>query len=76
MSATKHDPKVRQRGGKVRPVRKTVPAPPPTPRPDLPIRITGDLLDRIDALRPDMVAREPFVRHVLDIGLKRLERRG
>lgn len=31
----------------------------------LPVRITGDLLDRIDALRDPLVPRERYVRHLL-----------
>jgi hypothetical protein len=61
-----------KRGGKL----KKVPVRKPVAKSYLPIRIDSELLERIDAIRPDMVAREPFVRHVLDIGLKRLERRG
>lgn len=45
----------------------------PPPRKDLPVRITGDLLDRIDAVRPDMIPREPYIRHLLDEQLKLLE---
>jgi hypothetical protein len=66
-----------KRGGKVKASKKLVQVPPP-PRytEPLPVRITPDLLDRVDALRPDMVAREPFVRHILDIGLTLLEEEG
>jgi hypothetical protein len=78
MAATSNKTSVKQRGGKVRATKKVVPAPTPEPTAKyyLPIRISEDLLDRIDAIRPEMTPREPFVRHVLDIGLKRLERRG
>jgi hypothetical protein len=78
MAATKKVvAKSKRRGGKVSPTKKLVQVPPP-PRytEPLPVRITPDLLDRVDALRPDMVAREPFVRHILDIGLTLLEEEG
>jgi hypothetical protein len=42
----------------------------------IPIRITPDLIDRIDAIRPDLIPREPFVRHILDLGLQQLEEEG
>lgn len=42
----------------------------------IPIRITPDLIDRIDEIRPDMIPREPFVRHLLDIALTQLEEEG
>lgn len=42
----------------------------------LPIRIMPEQIERIDALRPDLIPREPFVRHVLDIGLQVLEEEG
>lgn len=34
-------------------------------RKPLPVRISGDLLDRIDALRDPLVPRERYVRHLL-----------
>lgn len=42
----------------------------------LPIRILPEQIERIDALRPDLIPREPFVRHVLDIGIEQLEEEG
>jgi hypothetical protein len=42
----------------------------------LPVRILPEQIERIDAIRPDMIPREPFVRHVLDIGLSQLEEEG
>ena len=39
----------------------------------LPVRVTPDLLVRVDAVRPDLTPREPFVRHLIDIALKQLE---
>src|ERR1700754_449868 len=39
----------------------------------LPVRVTPDLLMRVDAVRPDHIPREPFVRHLIDLALKRLE---
>lgn len=65
-----------RRGGKVKATKKLVSVSPPRYTEPLPVRITPDLLDRVDALRPDMVAREPFVRHILDIGLTLLEEEG
>lgn len=62
--------KPKKRGGKVR-KRKT----PPRPA-FLPVRITTEQIDRIDAIRPDMIPREPFIRHVLDIGIEQLEEEG
>jgi hypothetical protein len=37
------------------------------------VRITGELLDRIDDIRPDLIPREPFVRHLIELGLEALE---
>jgi hypothetical protein len=48
----------------------------PAPKQYTPIRLTADLVERVDAIRPDMIPREPFVRHVLDIGLQQLEEEG
>lgn len=42
----------------------------------LPVRILPEQIERIDALRPDTIPREPFVRHVLDIGIEQLEEEG
>jgi hypothetical protein len=39
----------------------------------LPVRISVDLLDRIDAIKPEHLPREPFIRYVLDIGIKTFE---
>ena len=39
----------------------------------LPVRISGDLLNRIDAIKPEHLPREPFIRYVLDIGIKTFE---
>jgi hypothetical protein len=58
------------RGGKVKRTKK-----PPRP-PFLPVRISTEQIDRIDALRPDMIPREPFIRHVLDLGIEVLEDEG
>lgn len=51
------------------------PTPPPRPA-FLPVRITAAQVDRIDAIRPDMIPREPFIRHVLDIGIEHMEEEG
>jgi hypothetical protein len=64
--------KTSERGGKL----KKGQQPLPIPKTYLPIRITPELIERIDALRPDLIPREPFVRHVLDIGLNVLEEEG
>lgn len=40
------------------------PSPAPTRKP-LPVRITPELLDRIDALRDPLIPREAYVRHLL-----------
>jgi len=62
-----------RRGGKVKKAKQ--PAPPPRPA-FLPVRITAEQIDRIDSIRPDMIPREPFIRHVLDIGIETLENEG
>jgi hypothetical protein len=59
-----------RRGGKVK-KRRRRPEPPPTPT--LPIRITGPLIDRVDALRPSLIPREPFIRQLLSERLDQLE---
>jgi hypothetical protein len=56
--------KTKRRGGKV--------APPPRPQYYM-IRITPELIDRVDALRPEYIKREPYIRHILDIGLGEME---
>jgi hypothetical protein len=35
--------------------------------------MTGPLLDRIDNVRPEMIPREPFIRHLVELGLKEYE---
>jgi len=62
-----------QRGGKLK---SAPPKHEQVTRIPIPIRITPDLIDRIDAIRPDLIPREPFVRHILDLGLKQLEEEG
>lgn len=64
MAATQ--PKRSGRGGKL----KKQPTPPREP---LPVRMTGPLLDRIDNVRPEMIPREPFIRHLVELGLKEYE---
>jgi hypothetical protein len=60
------------RGGNVkRAKRRKPPAKPPTPT--LPIRITGDLIDRVDALKPDLIPREPYIRQLLADKLTEME---
>ena len=56
-------------------VKKQTPPPKP-PTKDLPIRITGSMIDRIDALKDPMVPREPWVRKLLDEALTKLEQDG
>jgi hypothetical protein len=51
--------------------RRTAPPPPETPT--VPIRITGPLIDRVDAVRPALIPREPFVRQLLSERLDQLE---
>lgn len=46
---------------------------PPPPTPTRLVRISGDLIDRVDAVRPEMIPREPFIRHLLDEKLKEYE---
>ena len=60
-----------QRGGKLKPKKQ-----PEVARLPIPIRISPELIDRIDAIRPDLIPREPFVRHILDLGLQQLEEEG
>lgn len=64
MAATQ--PKKSGRGGKLK-------KQPPPPRQALPVRITGPLLDRVDDVRPELVPREPFIRHLIEIGLEEYE---
>jgi len=63
-----------ERGGKLK-RRKPAPEPAP-PRALLPVRITPELIDRVDAVRPDLIPREPFIRHLLDLALTQLEEEG
>jgi len=63
-----------RRGGKVKKAKKVTKDSPS--KNFLPIRILPEQIERIDALRPDMIPREPFVRHVLDIGIEALENEG
>lgn len=53
-----------QRGGKVA---GKPPAPKQQSQQFIPIRIPLDLIERIDAIKPDMIPREPYVRHLLDL---------
>jgi hypothetical protein len=48
----------------------------PLTRVPVPIRVTPDLIDRIDEIRPDMIPREPFVRHLLEMALAIVEEEG
>jgi hypothetical protein len=57
------------RGGNVKKRRKAVKPPTPT----LPIRITGDLIDRVDAIRPELIPREPYIRQLLSERLSQRE---
>jgi len=61
-----------QRGGKLSKTKKQEPA----MRVPLPVRITPDLLDRIDEVRPDLIPREPYVRHLIELGLDLVESEG
>lgn len=47
----------------------------PARRPPLPIRIPAEMVDRIDALRPELVPREAFVRALLEKALEAEERK-
>jgi hypothetical protein len=60
-----------QRGGKLKGGSAVV-----VTRKGVPIRITPELIDRIDEIKPDMIPREPFVRHLLDMALTMLEEEG
>lgn len=51
--------------------RRKPPEKPPTQT--LPIRITGDLIDRVDKIKPDLIPREPFIRQLLDERLTQME---
>ena len=48
----------------------------PLPSKGVPIRLTAELQARVDEVRPDMIPREPFVRHLIELGLERLEEQG
>jgi hypothetical protein len=65
------NPKTKKRGGTVKkpPLQVVEPQ-------YLPIRITADLVERIDDIRPDMIPREPFVRHLLDLIVTQIEEEG
>lgn len=41
-----------------------------TPRKTLPVRINGELLDRIDAIRDPLIPRERYVRHLLTLAVE------
>lgn len=45
-------------------------------RDPLPIRISANLIDRVDAVRPEEIPREPYVRYLLDMALKMVEDEG
>lgn len=45
----------------------------PEPLPPVPVRITADLIERVDAVKPQMIPREPYIRHLLDEILKQYE---
>jgi hypothetical protein len=67
--------KVSPGGAKPRRRRRPVEAVPP-PKPSPPyhmIRITPDLIERVDAQLPAYIKREPFIRHLLDLQLTEME---
>lgn len=37
------------------------------------VRISGELIDRIDAIKPDMVPREPYIRMLLEHRVTEIE---
>lgn len=39
----------------------------------LPVRISPELLNRVDAVRPEELPREAYIRYLLDIGLQQVE---
>jgi hypothetical protein len=42
----------------------------------LPIRFHAEQIDRVDALRPDLIPREPYIRQLLSERLDQLEQEG
>jgi len=60
------------RGGSVKKKRRRRPPTKP-PTPTIPIRISGDLIDRIDAVRPELIPREPYTRHLVEKALDAVE---
>lgn len=71
--------KASTRGGKVNGRRRRrEPEPPPTPskpepEPMTPVRISVSLIERVDAIKPALVPREPFIRQLLSDYLDTLE---
>lgn len=49
---------------------------PKPPTPTIPIRITGDLIDRVDAHRPALIPREPYIRQLLSERLDQMDQGG
>lgn len=69
-NATKSNTKVKsRRGGNLKAV-------PSKPRPPVPIRIPPDMVDRIDAVRDELIPREPYVRWLVELGLTQVEDEG
>lgn len=65
-------------GAKTRPRRRKLAAvpEPPAPKPKTKYymtRITMDLMERVEDLRPEHIPREPFIRHILSVGLDQME---
>lgn len=63
-----------KRGGKLAVAPRRRPAPKPKLHEvTLPVRITPDLLNRVDAIKPAFIGREPYIRQLLDIGIRTIE---
>jgi metal-responsive CopG/Arc/MetJ family transcriptional regulator len=39
----------------------------------IPVRIADDLVERVDALRPEYIPREPFIRQILSEKIEEME---
>ena len=44
--------------------------PKPKAKPFLPVRVPAEMVDRIDAVRPEYSSREAFVRYLLNMALE------
>jgi hypothetical protein len=74
MAATARTPKTSKTAQPAKKRRRVPPTPPPKPQPKYyMIRITPDLIARVEDLRPQHIPREPFIRHLLSLQLDEME---